>query len=229
MNEQGVPHLLVNNSAIGNKFRNRCNGGRIDVIARALVDYGIVPELALDKKGDPSLISYFAQAEAWGRVSKDLTPSVAELKAALLARGPLAVSVSATPAFHAYSGGVFHEVTDAVTDHAVTLIGWDDKLNAFLVKNSWGTEWGDTCGFGKERGYMWIAYGSNGIGSNAVWVSAKPTWSRRNWATGYDQAIGRALAEGADSSVIERLAKEKAEYMKQVDPGGTGRPTQFLP
>jgi C1A family cysteine protease len=57
-------------------------------------------------------------------------------------------------------------------NHGVTLIGWDDSKNAWLIKNSWGTGWGDTCGYGSERGYMWITYTSDNIGYAAAWVQA---------------------------------------------------------
>lgn len=57
-------------------------------------------------------------------------------------------------------------------NHGVTLIGWDDSKGAWLIKNSWGPTWGDTCGFGTEKGYMWIAYGCNNIGYGASWVIA---------------------------------------------------------
>ena len=57
-------------------------------------------------------------------------------------------------------------------NHAVTLIGWDDNKGAWLIKNSWGTGWGDSCGFGTERGYMWISYTSDNIGYAAAWVQA---------------------------------------------------------
>jgi C1A family cysteine protease len=57
-------------------------------------------------------------------------------------------------------------------NHGVTLIGWDDSKGAWLIKNSWGTGWGDICGFGSERGYIWISYTSDNIGYAAAWVQA---------------------------------------------------------
>jgi C1A family cysteine protease len=57
-------------------------------------------------------------------------------------------------------------------NHGVTLIGWDDAKKAWLIKNSWGTDWGETGGYGTERGYMWITYNCNNIGYGASWVQA---------------------------------------------------------
>ena len=49
-------------------------------------------------------------------------------------------------------------------DHDVILVGWDDtkgRHGAWIMRNSWGTGWGD-------RGYAWIEYGSFSIGTEAV-------------------------------------------------------------
>ena len=114
------------------------------------------------------------RAFTWGYVGNDnYIPSVAALKWALCTYGPLWVSVRATPAFQAYVSGVFDEHASGDSNHAVTLIGWDDSKKAWLIKNSWGTGWGDVCGYGAERGYMWISYTSNSIGYAAAWVRAQ--------------------------------------------------------
>lgn len=109
---------------------------------------------------------------AWGFVTiKNEVPSVAELKAALVAHGPLAVAVYVSPAFQAYSGGVFNENNTSWINHGVVIVGWDDSKGAWRIRNSWGTGWGD-------NGYMWIKYGANSIGYAATWVqpaSAKLT------------------------------------------------------
>jgi len=113
------------------------------------------------------------KADTWGYVGNDHNiPSVAALKQALCAYGPLWVTVRATPAFQAYKSGVFDEHDSRQINHAITLIGWDDSKKAWLIKNSWGTGWGDVCGYGAERGYMWISYTSNSIGYGAAWVRA---------------------------------------------------------
>ncbi len=118
------------------------------------------------------------RAATWGYVDvgdlKD-PAHIGKLKDALCKFGPLAVTVLATDAFQAYTGGdVFNECASGEVNHAVTLIGWEDGKQAWLIKNSWGTDWGDTCGYGSERGYMWIAYGCNSIGAYAAWVYPQP-------------------------------------------------------
>jgi len=113
-------------------------------------------------------------AIAWGYVGNDHNiPTVGALKQYLCAYGPLAVAVRVTPGFQAYTSGVFNEHAAGSVNHGVTLIGWDDAKQAWLIKNSWGTGWGETGGFGTERGYMWIGYSSNSIGYAAAWVRAQ--------------------------------------------------------
>lgn len=107
-------------------------------------------------------------------------PSVSDMKQALVQHGPLAVAVYVDDGFTSYPAGgdVFKgfpnnpNVGDPI-NHAITLIGWDDSKNAWLIKNSWGNAWGSTGGMGTERGYMWIDYNSNNIGYAACWVRAE--------------------------------------------------------
>jgi cathepsin L len=104
---------------------------------------------------------------AWGYVKPDGgIPTVEQMKQAMCKYGPLTVAVRVTPAFQAYTSGVFNEQANGPINHGVTLIGWDDDKKAWLIKNSWGTGWGD-------NGYMWIAYNSNSIGYGAAWTQAR--------------------------------------------------------
>jgi cathepsin L len=109
---------------------------------------------------------------AWGYVDPfGGQPTVAQLKLALCMFGPLAVSIDATPCFQAYHGGVFDEnMNDHTTNHAITLIGWDDAKGAWIIKNSWSENWGETCGYGTSGGYGWVKYGANNVGSGAAFI-----------------------------------------------------------
>jgi C1A family cysteine protease/TolA-binding protein len=104
------------------------------------------------------------EIDAWGWVDPiDIQPSVDDIKASMCKYGAITAAVAATPAFIAYGGGVFDERSSSQINHAVTLVGWDDSKGAWLLRNSWGTNWG-------EDGYMWIDYGSNSVGAYAAWT-----------------------------------------------------------
>jgi hypothetical protein len=89
--------------------------------------------------------------------------STTEMKTWLSTRGPLITCFTVYSDFYAYSGGVYHHTTGGVEGgHCVCCIGYDDNLQAWLCKNSWGAGWG-------VGGYFWIGYGECGIDS-AMWA-----------------------------------------------------------
>lgn len=114
-------------------------------------------------------------ASAWGYVDSSVPiPTVAKLKQAIVDYGPIEVDLLATDWFKAYTGGVFNEPdTTMAINHSVILVGWDEAKSAWILRNSWGSSWGETAGFGTEKGYMYIAYGSSNTGKWARWVVAQ--------------------------------------------------------
>ncbi|OIW19978.1 hypothetical protein TanjilG_31852 [Lupinus angustifolius] len=67
-----------------------------------------------------------------------------------VANQPVSVSVDAGGNFQFYSSGIFEGECGTELDHGVTAIGYgigDDGTKYWLVKNSWGTSWG-------EQGYI---------------------------------------------------------------------------
>lgn len=139
----------------------------------------------------------FYEAVAWGIVepSKNLLkiPTVSQIKGAICAYGAVQANFQTDEVFRYYAGevyGTFRSATGNIYDgvnHSVLIIGWDDSKNAWLAKNSWGTDWGSTCGYGTERGYFWIGYDQNNIGHGAKWVRAKEIIS--TWGHGGDYPI----------------------------------------
>ena len=74
-----------------------------------------------------------------------------------IALGPVYAGFLAYNDLQYYTGGIYkHTGTDMPVGHAVTLIGWDDSQGCWIVKNSWGTKWG-------ENGYFRIAWGDSAI------------------------------------------------------------------
>lgn len=151
-----------------------CGGGWYDPVFKYMLTEGVAgeaaePYQAVDNACDFNLYKPY-RAINWGFVTaKWEIPTVQQIKDALCQYGPLAVAVNATSAFssHNPANGVFKEEgADTGVNHAVTLVGWDDDKNAWLIKNSWGSGWCD-------NGYMWIDYNTNNIGYAATWVQAQ--------------------------------------------------------
>jgi hypothetical protein len=96
--------------------------------------------------------------------------SVADLKAALLG-GPVAVAMTSCGALRYYTGGAFEETCTGGVNHAVLLVGWDDEAcggeGAWIAKNSWGPDWG-------ESGFLRIRYGACNIGYGAEALTYSP-------------------------------------------------------
>lgn len=98
-----------------------------------------------------------------GNQSIASTPAI---KSVIMNYGAVGAGIAADDAFQSIQPGtVFKDTGSTQIDHDIILIGWDDSKSAWLLRNSWGTGWAD-------QGYCWIAYGANGVGTEAVWCEA---------------------------------------------------------
>ncbi len=120
------------------------------------------------------LTKYFATD--WGWVPYGGPYQIApepKIKEAICMFGSVTADVLVTNLFQHYTNGVFEWTSEwfssppahGQSNHSVIIVGWDDTKSAWLIKNSWGTDWG-------EDGYMWIKYRSCNIGINAMWILA---------------------------------------------------------
>ncbi len=104
--------------------------------------------------------------DSWAYVGPGELPPADNIKQAIFDYGPVYAAVMAEPYFQAYTGGVFDRCVSGGTNHAITLVGWDDtqgENGIWYMKNSWGTDWG-------EAGFMRIQYECNSIGSDPSYV-----------------------------------------------------------
>lgn len=92
-------------------------------------------------------------------------------------RGPIACAISVPSEFHNYTGGIFEDTTGNVDlTHEISVVGYgvEDGKKYWLVRNSWGTQWG-------EQGFAKVIRGINNIGieSDCAWAVPRDTWTER--------------------------------------------------
>ncbi len=86
------------------------------------------------------------------------------IKTALM-DGPVPVWYKIYMDFYAYTGGVYQHVWGSyVGNHFVLIVGYNDAEQAWIVKNSWGADWG-------MSGYFKIKYADSEFGSWAASVT----------------------------------------------------------
>lgn len=95
------------------------------------------------------------------------------IRRALLIFGPLISAMETYPSLDAYRTGIYHPLPDEMPNgvQSVLILGYDSTRRAWLVKNSWGEDWG-------EDGFAWIAWDAEGgLGNNTQWVRFDPLGS----------------------------------------------------
>jgi uncharacterized repeat protein (TIGR01451 family) len=182
-------------------------GGNYDVAADFLSKQGTVLESC-----DPYVASDVACNSAcpyqktlldWRIISYNAVPDPAVLKQYIYDHGPVYTSFYAGDSqdpgwnseFNNYNGlSTLYYTGSYAPNHAVLIVGWNDSLThaggtgGWIVKNSWGTSWGGTCGYGTERGYFTIAYGSAGIGRYSSFMSAWQDYDPNGGLLYYDES-----------------------------------------
>jgi len=152
-------------------------------------------------------------------------PPTSTLKSWLYNYGPLYVAMYAgyddgwAYEFSHYDGSyTLHYPTEPLyLNHAVLLVGWDDTLahdggtGGWIVKNSWGTGWGD-------GGYFTIAYGSAGIGGWAALI--------KGWQDYEPDGSLLYLDEAGMQTFVGILGSNEAWGLARLTPGEDGCATQ---
>ncbi|XP_045455734.1 cathepsin K-like [Melitaea cinxia] len=130
-------------------FRNYgCDGGFLDRVYRYVLEHGIAVEedygLYLEENGYCKMKNMTKIYHIKG-FTKIPSLSVNAMKVALYKYGPVSVTINSSPIVH-YANGIYYNVdcNDDGPNHAVTVVGYGvrDGATYWIVKNSWGEDWG---------------------------------------------------------------------------------------
>jgi C1A family cysteine protease len=95
-------------------------------------------------------------------MGSDMT--VTSVQRDMMANGPVCGALNADQ-LQTYTSGIF-DSSDCSTqvNHGITFVGWgvENGVKYWIIKNSWGTDWG-------ENGYFRIKRGVNMCGINTVY------------------------------------------------------------
>lgn len=143
-----------------------CAGGYIDQASNYIRDNGLPFESCISYTGAvgacPSGCSDFHKISGWSWISQVTVDSI---KNDLYTYGPIVATFAVYDDFYSYSGGIYsYQWGNYEGDHAVLVVGYDDNNQCFIVKNSWGPNWGGA-------GYFRIAYSQ--VGSSPVYFGTK--------------------------------------------------------
>ncbi len=137
------------------------------------LDYGPYTASAGRCKSSSSMKMF--KIQDWGFCTQGGGQNVSDtqdIKNSMVAFGPIGCAVAAGGSNFWNTGQGTCTGRSTGIDHDVGLIGWDDdhdngdgSKGAWIMHNSWGTEWG-------TEGNAWMKYGSDSIGTEAVWATA---------------------------------------------------------
>ena len=123
------------------------------------------PDKGCSPMGSPAGENNFTRytVAEWGRInSTDYAANAKQMVAEIGIRGPISGSICVTPAFEAYTGGIFEDTTNCTSlDHSISIAGYGHDAatgkDYWIGRNSWGTYWG-------EDGWFRLARGVNNLG-----------------------------------------------------------------
>ena len=77
---------------------------------------------------------------------------------AAIDKGPVLAGLDIYDDFFKYGGGVYRKIKNArkIGFHAIVIVGYNDKKGYWIIKNSFGTDWG-------KKGLGKIAYGQKAL------------------------------------------------------------------
>eukprot|EP00730_Choanoeca_flexa_P016127 TRINITY_DN7560_c0_g1_i1.p1 TRINITY_DN7560_c0_g1~~TRINITY_DN7560_c0_g1_i1.p1 ORF type:complete len:630 (+),score=144.81 TRINITY_DN7560_c0_g1_i1:189-1892(+) len=212
-----APQVLINcNAGV------TCDGGNAGPVFEYIHNHGLVDETCQNyeaKNGECTPLG-ICETCAPGQGCSPITnytsyyvsefgnvEGVDKMKAEIFARGPIVGGIDATPELEAYTGGIFtQEKLLPVPNHEISIVGWGVEAGTeyWIVRNSWGTYWG-------ENGYFRINMHENNLAINSQPAFAVPSFSK-DAVDMSQRVLGReVMQELAQSGPVSETAAVKVE------------------
>jgi len=264
-NTPGAPldlseQVLVSCGSSGGNDAGSCSSGYINRASDYIRDTGLpletcYPYTATNGSCGSACGTYQTVTnliQSWSWVTTD-SPTVSAIRGALLNYGPLVTTMEVYSDFDTYLSGVYTHTSGTYRGgHAVLIVGYSDSGQYFIVKNSWGTDWGES-GYFKiayselssavEFGYFTIAYkgtacsylvspssqsftSAGGSGTVDVWTQSSCSWSVTSnvgWMTTSSSGTGES---GSASFSVQANTGAKARTGTLTIAGRTHTVTQ---
>src|SRR3972149_9927045 len=200
-NLNGLVFDLSEQTAISCSSAGTCSDGLIDTVSDFIRDIRLphescYPYTASDNScsnacSDWQYNTY--KISDWYRVN----PVVDEIKYAIYNYGPLVATMAVYTDFLYYGSGIYTKSWGNFEGyHTAMVVGYDDTEQYFIVKNSWGTDWG-------ESGFFRIAYSE--VNSDVLFGY---------WTIVYENQIPDDFPEIEDiprARLSEQIAEDKNE------------------
>ena len=214
-NTPGIDLDLSEQILISCGFSGSCEGGYVDAASDFISTIGLPPETCYPFGAQAGLCSGACldwtnntyKMNGWFKVD----PSVESIKSALYNLGPLVAIMAAQSDFFYYKAGVYsHSWGSFEGYHTALIVGYDDTDQCFIVKSSWGADWG-------EAGYFRIAYSE---------VSSETQFGLWTIAYETDFPEGFPTINGIARSTISQSGNEGSQEYT-INPGGDGNSPSY--
>ncbi|HEY9854819.1 MAG TPA: C1 family peptidase [Stenomitos sp.] len=145
------------------KATKRDTGSFMDLAARTAVKIGAPSEDLVPYRDGKTGLAYdptdaeYAAAKDFHMLSTKRVSTVKGMKSALAAKHPIIIGVPLYQSFMTKALAQSGQMTlpqkgeQIVGGHAMAVVGYDDAKESFLIRNSWGSDWG-------QGGYFYMPY-----------------------------------------------------------------------
>ena len=201
-----------------------CDSGNAHQALEFLSDTGTPPEACFPYEGDDGVPCGASCPETEEFRNRLVNVSYVtldnvdiEVMKAALEDGPLVTFMQVYENFYGYDEGIYSAYGSDYTgvNHSVLIIGYDESLECWSVKNSWGTGWG-------EGGFFRIAFDSGcSFGFWTQTANYRAPYEGPNWyvATDGDDVYNNGSAEQPFASISRGGYRVSADDSVLVAPG----------